>query len=140
LLEGFAAQTRWIRRAHIPEVRGAAPRFLPRERLQLLQQAGLPKPEIEDAAGCVTVRLRPSRYVPPQRVAHDLSERQQSILALLESSPSGMALREIRHRLGLVVAEWEVKEDLAMLKRLGLVQPRGRGRGAAWFFLSRVPA
>jgi hypothetical protein len=34
LLEGFAAQTRWIRRAHIPEVRGAAPRFLPRERLR----------------------------------------------------------------------------------------------------------
>jgi hypothetical protein len=33
LLEGLAARTLWIRRAHIPEVRGAAPRFLPRERL-----------------------------------------------------------------------------------------------------------
>lgn len=56
---------------------------------ELMQQAGLPRPEIEDAGGCVTVRMRPSRYVPPQRVAHDLSERQQQILAMLEAARGG---------------------------------------------------
>ena len=34
---------------------------------ELAASAGLPRPEIEDAGGCVTVRFRPSRYVPPQR-------------------------------------------------------------------------
>lgn len=105
--------------------------------VELMQQAGLPRPEIEDAGGCVTVRLRPSRYVPPQRVAHDLSERQRRVLALLEANPAGMALREIRSSLGADVAEWEIKEDLAMLKRLGLVETRGYGRGASWFFVNQ---
>ncbi len=29
-------------------------------------------------------------------------------------------------------AEWEVKEDLALLKQLELVETRGHGRGAYW--------
>ena len=104
---------------------------------ELMQQAGLPRPEIEDAGGCVTVRLRPSRYVPLQRVAHDLSERQRRVLALLEAYPGGMALREVRSHLDDNGVEWEVKEDLALLKQLGLVQTSGRGRGAAWFFVNQ---
>lgn len=104
---------------------------------ELMQQAGLPRPEIEDAGGCVTVRLRPSRYVPPQRVAHDLSDRQRRVLALLEANPAGVALREVRSNLVGGVPEWEVKEDLALLKRLGLVETRGHGRGASWFFVNQ---
>lgn len=104
---------------------------------EVMHQAGLPRPEIEDAGGCVTVRLRPSCYVPPQRVAHDLSERQRRVLALLEANPAGMALREVRANLGGDVPEWEVKEDLALLKRLGLVETRGHGRGASWFFVNQ---
>ncbi len=106
--------------------------------VELVQQAGLPKPEIEDVGGCVTVRMRPSRYLPPQRVAHNLSEEQQRVLALLESNLSGMALREICSRLSSDRPEWEIKEDLAMLKRLGLVVPRGHGRGAYWFFVNQI--
>jgi ATP-dependent DNA helicase RecG len=105
--------------------------------VELVQQAGLPRPEIEDAGGCVTVRLRPSRYVPPQRVAHDLSRRQQQILAMLEGCPGGLALREIRPLIGSEEPEWEIKEDLAMLRRLGLVVLQGHGRGANWFFAKR---
>jgi ATP-dependent DNA helicase RecG len=103
---------------------------------ELVQNAGLPRPEIEDAGGCVTVRLRPGRYVPPQRVAHDLSDRQQQVLAMIEAAPMGMALREIRAGLRTRPPEWEVKDDLAMLKRLGLVETRGHGRGAAWFLVN----
>ena len=67
---------------------------------ELMLAAGLPAPEIEDAAGCVTVRLRPSRYEPPQRVAHDLSAPQRAVLAALEGAPEGLALREVRALLG----------------------------------------
>ncbi len=102
--------------------------------VELLEQAGLPRPTIEDAGGCVTVRFLPMRYVPPQRVARDLSDRQRAVLALLESSVGGLALREMRARLGQGVADWELKNDLAFLKQLDLVEPAGRGRGAYWSF------
>ncbi len=99
---------------------------------ELARQAGLPVPEIEDAGGCVTVRFRPTRYLPPQRVARDLSERQRQILDLLEASRGGLALRDVRAVLQGNPAEWEVKEDLALLKQLELVETRGHGRGAFW--------
>lgn len=99
---------------------------------ELLKQAGLPQPAIEDAGGCVTVRFLPMRYVPPQRVARDLTERQRAVLALLESSQGGLAMREIRTHMAGQATEWEVKEDLALLKQLGLVETLGWGRGAYW--------
>ena len=64
--------------------------------LDLTTQAGLPRPEIEDAGGCVTVRFHPSRYLPPLRVQHDLTDRQRTILAMLDERRHGLALREIR--------------------------------------------
>ena len=107
--------------------------------VELLQQAGLPKPEIEDAAGCVTVRFRPSRYLPPQRVATDLTDRQRQILGLLGGAEFGMALREIRGQMGPGVPEWAVKEDLAVLRQLRLVRTRGHGRGAYWVLAGGGP-
>lgn len=100
--------------------------------VELMQQAGLDPPTIEDARGCVTVRFVPTRYVPPQRVAHDLTDRQRELLVLLEASRTGLALREMIAGLGGGFAEWEVKADLSFLKRLELVESFGRGRGAYW--------
>jgi len=102
---------------------------------ELALSAGLPRPEIEEVGGGVTVRFLPTRYVPPQRVARALTERQRLILALLAASPAGLALRDIRAGLGEAPAEWEVKDDLALLKRLELVETRGRGRGSFWEIL-----
>ncbi len=104
---------------------------------ELVKLAGLPPPEIEDAGGCVTVRFRPSRYIPPQRVGHDLSERQQFLLELISARSDGVALREMRAALGDQPAEWEVKDDLGLLKKVGLIQPRGRGRGAVWLLVKQ---
>lgn len=104
---------------------------------ELAQLAGLPRPEIEDAGGCVTVRFLPARYQPPQRVARDLSERQRELLSLLEASQGGLALREIRSALRGRWFEWQIKEDLALLKQLELVETRGHGRGAYWRLVSR---
>jgi ATP-dependent DNA helicase RecG len=108
--------------------------------VELMQQAGLPPPEIENRAACVTVRLRPGRYQPPQRVAHDLSPTQRDVLATLEASSDGLALRELRLRLSAEVPEWQVKADLAMLKSLSLVVLHGVGRGARWHFVPRALA
>jgi ATP-dependent DNA helicase RecG len=98
---------------------------------ELAMSAGLPRPEIEDADGCVTVRFWPTGYVPPQRVRRDLTERQQAILAVLDAA-GGSALREIVRRLGTDVGERQVRDDLGTLRMLGLVLSSGHGRGARW--------
>jgi ATP-dependent DNA helicase RecG len=99
---------------------------------ELTQQAGLPRPEIEDANGCVTVRFRPSKYIPPRRIGHDLSERQQNILGVLGAARAPLPLREILSRLPKPVSENGTKDDLQMLKELNLVANSGRGAGAKW--------
>ena len=99
---------------------------------ELTTSAGLPKPEIEDVSGCVTVRFRPSQYVPPQRVGRDLTERQQTILAMLDQADRGLALREIYAQMKLQASQRQVREDLAILRMLGLAVSKGRGRGARW--------
>jgi ATP-dependent DNA helicase RecG len=104
---------------------------------ELTASAGLPRPEIEDAGGCVTVRFRPSRYVPPQRVGRDVTERQRLILAQLADAPGGLPVRRIAAVLGASEAPWTIQEDLATLKSLGLVRHAGWGRGARWLLEGR---
>lgn len=99
---------------------------------ELTRQAGLPSPEIKDAGGCVTVRFHPSRYLPPKRVAQEVTERQQRILEVLAEAGRGMALREITAAMDLTATPWVVREDLATLKTLGLASNRGHGMGATW--------
>lgn len=99
---------------------------------ELTAQAGLPRPDIEEAGGAVTVRFRPSWYVPPQRVARDLSPRQQMILEQLARTPRGLALRQILTGRAERPADWELKADLNLLRQLGLVATVGRARGARW--------
>lgn len=100
--------------------------------VELTTSAGLPPPEIEDAGGYVTVRFRPSRYVPPQRVGRNLTERQQAILALLDQAGCGLALREIIVKLEPKATQRQVREDLAILRTLELIVSAGHGRGARW--------
>jgi len=100
--------------------------------VELAQQAGLPAPEIEDLKGAVTVRFRPSRYLPPQRVRRDITERQRLILGLLDGTYDGFALRDIHAQLGADFSERQIREDLTILRTLGLVVASGHGRGARW--------
>lgn len=104
---------------------------------ELVGQAGLPAPQIEEVGGGVTVRFRPASYQPPQRVARELTDRQRHILTLLEKHGYGLALREVRAKLPGQPAEWEVKQDLTLLRSLQLISTRGRGRGAYWWLSSR---
>ena len=100
--------------------------------VDLATSAGLPKPEIEDVSGNVTVRFRPSSYVPPQRVGHNLTERQRTILLLLDQAPAGLALNQVLARLEGNVGFRQVQLDLNTLRTLELVKSSGRGRGARW--------
>lgn len=103
---------------------------------ELAVAAGLPTPEIEDAGGCVTVRFLPTQYVPPQRAARELSERQRTILAILDGATAdGLPLSRIRTQLGRGAIERQVKDDLQTLRVLGLVTTSGHGRGARWWKL-----
>lgn len=106
---------------------------------ELTASAGLPRPEIEDAGGCVSVRFRPSRYVAPSRVAHNLNARQQRVLALLAEEPQGLARRELMALLEGQAEEWQLRDDLALLKSLGLIESRGHGMGAFWFLKRHAP-
>jgi ATP-dependent DNA helicase RecG len=104
---------------------------------ELTRLAGLPLPEIEDRGGCVTIRFRPVRYLPPQRVARNLTEQQQRILSLLSGARPGLALRDILAGLENLPPEWDVKSDLTLLKQLALVDTNGHGRGAYWFLVDQ---
>ena len=99
---------------------------------ELVRQAGLPVPEIEDSCGGVTVRFWPTRYVPPQLVKRDVTARQQAILALLDRAADGLALREIFDLTPIKASERQIREDLTTLRVLGLAISSGHGRGARW--------
>ena len=103
---------------------------------ELATSAGLPRPEIEDAGGAVTVRFRHGQFVTQQRSGNDMIERQEAILALLDRADDGLALREIRAQLAPHASERQVKRALAVLSNRGLAVSTGRGPAARW---RRVP-
>ena len=99
---------------------------------ELTAEAGLPRPEIEDIGGSVTVRFRPSRYIPPQRVGRDLTGQEREILQILDSAPYGLAFREMLPLLSKHYTEQQVRYALSSLKDMNLAISRGRARGAKW--------
>ena len=99
---------------------------------ELTVRAGLPSPEIFEMGGCVTVRFSPTRYVPPLRVAQNVTERQQRVLAVLSTSAEGLALRQICHALAGSISDRQVRVELAALRVLGLASSSGHGAGARW--------
>ena len=68
----------------------------------------------------------------PHRVAHALTERQREILQVVGRGRQS-ALRDIIARLSSSPAVATVRHDIYHLKRLGLIDSTGRGRGAVWF-------
>lgn len=100
----------------------------------LCVRAGHPEPEFGEQAGSVWVRFLPSGYIAPHRVAHDLTERQREILQVIGRGRR-IPLRQIMASLSRPPAEATVRDDLYHLKRLGLIDSSGRGRGASWFLL-----
>lgn len=99
---------------------------------EIAAESNLPRPDIEESGGCVTVRFRPRRYVPPERVQRTVTERQRAILSMLDEAPNGLAVREIVAELEDGATIRQVRLDLGLLKTLELAYSSGRGRGARW--------
>lgn len=99
--------------------------------VELCVKAEHPEPEFGEQAGSVWVRFLPSGYIAPHRVAHDLTERQREILQTLASGK--MALREILSALSHPPSLRTLRDELYHLKRIGLLDTKGYGRGATWF-------
>ena len=106
--------------------------------VELLERAGLPRPEIADAAGALTVTFRPAAYAPPHRVPHDLTRQQREILGAL-ANEGPMRLGALASFLGGggagSVDLRQVQVDLTDLRGLDLVGQSGRGRGSRWFLI-----
>ena len=112
--------------------------------------AGLPRPEIEDAGGCVTVRFRyrtpldrlvsPARPPDTSTISATVSERdpdrltelQLAIVNILNAVAAPLAFREIRARLPDSFSQRQIKRALARLRELGVVHSTGRGVAARW--------
>ena len=47
-------------------------------------------------------------------------------------APDGIALRNLKRTLRPAVEERQLREDLAFLKGLDLIEPHGHGRGSYW--------
>jgi ATP-dependent DNA helicase RecG len=103
--------------------------------VELCVRAGHPEPEFEETAGEVVVRFVASGYVPPHRVNHDLSDRQRRILHALRG---GARLRsgEIRSALSPTASATAVRDELNLLRSLGLIDGAGHGAGARWWLKS----
>ena len=100
---------------------------------EMVSDAGLPVPEIEDDGMTVTVRFRHGRFVPgrPRREVSP-AERRDEILALLDSAQDGLTRREIHARLGPGVSERQVRRALEELRDRGLVVSTARGPLTRW--------
>ncbi|MBW6487057.1 MAG: putative DNA binding domain-containing protein [Syntrophobacterales bacterium] len=99
--------------------------------VELCVKAGHPEPEFGEQAGSVWVRFLPSGYIAPHRVEHDLTERQRNVLQILATAQS-LPFRGVRKAIKNQPPDRTLREDLLHLKRLGLIESDGFGRGATW--------
>lgn len=102
--------------------------------IEACRARGVAPPEFSEQAGVVTVTFKAA--VVPKAAAdlepgHRLTERQREILQVLGQKPT-MPLREISAALDAAPSDRRLREELLHLKRLGLVEQSGRGRGSSW--------
>jgi ATP-dependent DNA helicase RecG len=100
--------------------------------VELCVRAGHPEPEFLEQGGAVCVRFLPSAYIAPHRVAHDLTLRQRKMLQAL-AGREARAFGQLRAEVAPETPERTLRDDLLHLKRLGLIDSKGMGRGAVWF-------
>jgi ATP-dependent DNA helicase RecG len=105
---------------------------------ELARRAGLLAPEIEAGVGEVIVRFRPTKYVAPERVGHDLSSLQRQLLQVL-AHLGACSLSEIMGQLPAGTSQRTVQDNLRLLLQLDLVDLRGERRWARWMLKGTPP-
>ena len=99
---------------------------------ELAHQAGLPTPEFESTAHEVVVRFRPTKYVPPLRINHDLTGLQRQLLEIV-AQVGPCQLAEVVENLPEDTPRRTVQDNLRLLAQLDLLDaPTKRGVGALW--------
>jgi len=105
---------------------------------ELVVSAGLPRPEIDDIGDCVTVRFPRDRVrvatasAAMSGTTDRVKARRLEILSVLGQANDALTLRDIHALLQTQTGIRLLREDMASLKALGLVEPLGYGRGARW--------
>jgi len=107
------------------------------------RKQGIWPPAFSEQAGVVTVTFR-AEVRPGMKIQSDpnqagtssasnveLTVRQREILKVLEQKPA-MALRELGAAMENPPSDRRLREELLQLKRLGLVDQSGHGRGSVW--------
>ncbi len=98
---------------------------------ELMDEAGLTPPEFEELGNSLVVRFRPTQYIPPTRVGHDLSDLQRELLQVLSiNGPSTSA--QARAALPVDSPLRTVLWNLQLLRELGLIDGIRKGRGFVW--------
>ena len=98
---------------------------------ELTQRAGLVRPEFHERGGEVIVRFFARGYVPPTRIAYELTELQRELLALIsESGPSSSVA--LQSRLSTRLSYAYVIRHLTQLETFGLVERTGAARATRW--------
>lgn len=104
------------------------------EMIKLCKEAGNPAPKFEESAGSfsVTFPLREplSRIAHLQPFAARLTERQQEIISILKHGPHSVL--QIVDKMSMRLNERTLQRELAMLKKIGLINPIGRARSTLW--------
>jgi ATP-dependent DNA helicase RecG len=106
--------------------------------IEVCRAYGIPDPTFLDADGAVIVTFKAdvvadagTKTPPAGSPDATLTQRQQAILQVLLRKPS-MALREIAATLEDAPSDRRLREELLHLKKRGLVEQSGHGRGSAW--------
>ena len=102
--------------------------------VELMEQAGLPAPEIEADAGEVYVRFRPAKQHEQVESISLLNPLQRELVAILSAVESA-SLAYICDKLSEPRPSRTVQENLAALRKLGFIQTSGRGRSALWLLM-----
>jgi ATP-dependent DNA helicase RecG len=105
---------------------------------ELSRRAGLHAPEFVAGVGEVIVRFRPTEYVAPERIGHDLSALQRQLLQVL-ADDGPCSLREIMSELPRGTSKRTVQDNLQLLLQLHLVDLRGERRWARWMLKGTPP-
>ncbi|MGH7137075.1 MAG: ATP-binding protein, partial [Pirellulales bacterium] len=98
---------------------------------ELTRLAGLQGPEIVAGVGEVIVRFRPTQYVAPERIGHDLSALQRQLLQVL-ANDGPCSLADVMAHLPRGASKRTVQDNLRLLLQLDLVDLRGERRWARW--------
>jgi predicted HTH transcriptional regulator len=105
---------------------------------ELTHLAGLQSPEIENGTGEVIVRFRPTNYIAPERVSHDLSALQRRLLQVL-TKLGAVSSSEIAQKLPAGTSRRTIQSNLRLLLELGLVDRQGERRWAKWMLKGTSP-